>query len=148
MARVGRGKNTFSEDYTTHHLLIRASLSHPPPSLQDGSYFHHPHTNISNKREGFDADVPQNKGRRRPRHHTTLPTTSSAAIRHNHILTSLTLSTRPAGEHQRSAGEHQRSTGEHQRSTITLHLECLYYLKYPILSILLYALAQSHPERL
>lgn len=30
MARVGRGKNTFSEDYTTHHLLIRVSLSHPP----------------------------------------------------------------------------------------------------------------------
>lgn len=34
MARVGRGKNTFSEDYTTHHLLIGVSLSHPPLPLE------------------------------------------------------------------------------------------------------------------
>lgn len=79
------------------------SLSFPSPaSLRDSSYFLHPHTNISNKREGFDADAPQDKGRRRPRHHTTHPKSSSAAIRHNHVLTSLTLSTRPTGEHQRS----------------------------------------------
>lgn len=48
MARVGRGKNTFSGDYTTHHSLIRASfpspfahrglsLSSPSPTHPEGS---------------------------------------------------------------------------------------------------------------
>lgn len=139
MARVGRGKNTFSEDYTTHHLLI--SLSFPsPPSLRGGSYFLHPHTTVLTTFPGFNhTDAPQEQGRRRPSHCTTPPASSAAAVRHNHILASLTLSTRPTGQHR-------GSTGGHQRSTITLYLAQLCYLNYSRGSSLLHTLAQSHPK--
>lgn len=116
------------------------SLSFPsPPSPGDGSYFLHPHTAVPppfpTKEKGSARRThPETRAREDPANHTPLPASPGAATRHDHLLTSLTLSTRP--------------TGEHQRSTIPLYLEPLYYLNYSILSILLYALAQSHPKRL
>lgn len=87
--------------------LYNSSFAHqslfpiPPSSSEDGSYFLHPHTavpSISPTKEMGSAS--QMHPETRAENPATTQRSPQAAIRHNHILMSLTLSTRPTGEHQ------------------------------------------------
>lgn len=119
MARVGRGKNTFSEDYTTHHLLIRVSLSHPPLHFEMALAFltlaQLCHQQLQQKRRLWQCRCTPGPGHKDSLSPHNVPTSPWGQPPLHELNPELTANMRAPNIHQRS---------------VTPHLECLYHLKH------------------
>lgn len=119
MARVGRGKNTFSEDYTTHHLLIRVSPSHPPLHLEMALTFLtltlRCHQHFQQKRRVWQCRCTPGPGHKDTVTLHSIPASLWGQPAPNESNSELTANTRAPNTYPRS---------------ITPHLECLYHLKH------------------
>lgn len=120
MARVGRGKNTFSEDYTTHHLLISLSLSHPPLHFEMAltllTLTPLCHQHVQQKRRLWQRRCTPGAGHKDNLSPRNVPTSLSAPPPLTGFNSELTATMRAPKTYQTS---------------VTPHLECLYHLKHP-----------------